>query len=306
MSTISMRDMLEAGVHFGHQTRFWNPQMGPYIFGERNKIHIINLEKTLPMFDKALDFIHTIASKKSPKILFVGTKPAAQSIVKREATRCGMPYVDHRWLGGMLTNYTTVRRSIKRLKELEAMEGDDVFSRMIKKEALQLKRELAHLRRGLGGIKDMGGLPDVLIVVDVGHEKIAIQEANRLKIPVVAVVDTNHSPEGVDYVIPGNDDAMSAIELYLKGFAETIMTAQQASGSTADDKAASSKDQKKTAKAKVAKKTKAADADAASDEAKEEKPVKEAKAKSTKSKDAESSEDSVSVDEDDSAAAAQQ
>jgi len=223
--SLSMRDMLKAGVHFGHQTCHWNPKMSAYIFGARNKIHIINLEKTLPMMKDSLNFIGDIAAKKG-KILFVGTKPAAQEIIKEEAQRCRMPYVDHRWLGGMLTNYKTIRQSIRRLKELEAMFEKSSFGRLTKKEILNLTREKAKLERGLGGIKNMGGLPDALFVVDVGHEKIAIAEANRLSIPVVGVVDTNNSPAGVSYVIPGNDDSIRAVRLYAKAVADCILEAR--------------------------------------------------------------------------------
>lgn len=220
-----MRDMLEAGVHFGHQTRYWNPKMGPYIFGARNKIHIINLEKTLPLFYDAMNFISATAARRG-KILFVATKRAAQEIIKEEASRCGMPYVNDRWLGGMLTNYKTVRQSIKRLKEIETMMQDGTLDKMIKKEALQLQREYTKLDRSLGGIKDMGSLPDALFVIDVGHEKTAIAEANRLSIPVIGVVDTNHSPDNVSYMIPGNDDSARAISLYAKCVADAIIAAR--------------------------------------------------------------------------------
>ena len=221
MASVTMREMLKAGVHFGHQTRYWNPKMAPHIFGERNKIHIINLEKSLPLFNDALNFAGKLASKRS-KILFVGTKRQAGDTVKAEAERCGMPFVNHRWLGGMLTNYQTVKQSIRRLKELEAMTDDGSMERLHKKEALLLTREKDKLDRSLGGIKDMGGLPDALFVIDVGHEKIAISEASKLGIPVIAVVDTNNSPDGVDYVIPGNDDSLGAIAIYAKGIADAI------------------------------------------------------------------------------------
>lgn len=224
-TTVSMRDMLKAGVHFGHQTCHWNPKMGAYIYGARNKIHIINLEKTLPMLKDSLNFIGNIASKKG-KILFVGTKPAAQDIVKEEAQRCHMPFVNHRWLGGMLTNYKTIRQSIRRLKELEAMFEKNAFGRLTKKEILNLTRETAKLDRSLGGIKNMGGLPDALFVIDVGHEKIAVREANRLGIPVIGIVDTNNSPEGVNYIIPGNDDSIRSISLYAKTIADCILEAR--------------------------------------------------------------------------------
>ncbi|WP_455223115.1 30S ribosomal protein S2 [Kaarinaea lacus] len=221
MAAVTMREMLEAGVHFGHQARFWNPKMAPFIFGERDKIHIINLEKTLPRYTDAVNFIGKLAAKKG-NILFVGTKRAARNIVKEEAERCGMPYVNHRWLGGMLTNFNTVKQSIKRLKELETMATDGSFAKLNKKEALMLTREMEKLDRSLGGIKDMVKLPDALFVIDVGHEKIAIREAIKLGIPVIGVVDTNNNPEGVDYVIPGNDDAMRAIRLYVGGVADAV------------------------------------------------------------------------------------
>lgn len=224
-TTVNMRDMLKAGVHFGHQTCHWNPKMATYIYGARNKIHIINLEKTLPMFKDALNFMGGIASKKG-KILFVGTKEAAQEIIKEEAQRCNMPYVDHRWLGGMLTNYKTIRQSIRRLKELESMFEKQVFGRLNKKEILNLTREMAKLERSLGGIKNMGGLPDALFVIDVGHEKIAIREANRLGIPVIGIVDTNNSPEGISHLIPGNDDSIRSIKLYTQLVADCVLEAR--------------------------------------------------------------------------------
>jgi small subunit ribosomal protein S2 len=227
MTDVSMRQMLEAGVHFGHQTRFWHPKMRPYIFGERNKIHIINLEKTLPLFNEAMNFLGKLAANKG-RILFVGTKRQATDIIRDEAIRCGCPYVNHRWLGGMLTNYRTVRRSIERLKQLESTLADDTSSqRLGKKELLTLDRERAKLERSLGGIKDMGGLPDVLFVVDVGHEYIAVAEAKKLDIPVVGVVDSNCRPDGVDYVIPGNDDAIRAIRLYAKAAADAVLDGRQ-------------------------------------------------------------------------------
>ena len=222
MSQVTMRDMLKAGVHFGHQTRYWNPKMGKYIFGARNKIHIVNLEKTLPMFNEAQAFVEKLASGKN-KILFVGTKRSAGKIVREEAARCGMPFVDHRWLGGMLTNYKTIRQSIKRLRDLETQAEDGTFAKLTKKEALMRSRDLEKLDRSLGGIKDMGGLPDALFVIDVDHERIAITEANKLGIPVIGVVDTNSSPEGVDYIIPGNDDAIRAIELYMTSMADAVI-----------------------------------------------------------------------------------
>jgi len=214
--------MLEAGVHFGHQTRFWNPKMAPYIFGHRNKIHIINLEKTLTKYQEAMGFIRKLSAKKG-NILFVSTKRQAREIIAEEAQRAGMPYVDERWLGGMLTNFKTVKLSIKRLKDLEAMAGDGSFEKMSKKDALMAQREMDKLRKSIGGIKDMAGLPDALFVVDVGYHKIAITEAGKLGIPVIGVVDTNHSPEGVNYLIPGNDDSSRAIRLYARGVTDAIL-----------------------------------------------------------------------------------
>lgn len=225
MTTVSMRDMLQAGVHFGHQTRFWNPKMSEFIFGARNKIHIINLEKTVPAFEEALKAIHQMAANGN-KILFVGTKRSAQRILTEQAERCGMPYVSHRWLGGMLTNYKTIRGSIKRLRDLEAQSEDGTFQKLTKKEALMRTRTMEKLERSIGGIKNMGGLPDALFVVDVDHERIAIQEANKLGIPVIGVVDTNSDPDGVDYVIPGNDDAIRAVKLYLTAVADEILEAR--------------------------------------------------------------------------------
>ena len=228
MTNISMRQMLEAGVHFGHRTRYWNPKMAPYIFGERNKIHIINLEDSLPMFNEAANFAGQMAAKKG-SILFVGTKRAAQDAVKEAALRCDMPYVNRRWLGGMLTNFKTVKASVKRLKDLELIAQDGTLQRLTKKEGLSLTRELDKLERSLGGIKNMEGLPDALFIVDVGYENIAIKEATKLKIPVVGVVDTNNNPDHVDYIIPGNDDAIRAIKLYANGMADAILDARQAS-----------------------------------------------------------------------------
>ena len=221
MTSVTMRQMLEAGVHFGHQTRYWNPKMSPYIFGERNKIHIINLEKTLPMFLDAATFMGSMAANRGT-ILFVGTKRSARDAVREEAIRCGMPYVNHRWLGGMLTNFNTVKKSIQRLHDLEQMVSGDGIERLNKKQVLLLKRELFKLERSLGGIKNMPSLPDVLFVIDVGYEAIAIKEANKLGIPVVAVVDTNCKIDGIDYVIPGNDDAIRAIKLYSSHIADAI------------------------------------------------------------------------------------
>ena len=223
MSEISMREMLEAGVHFGHQTRYWNPKMAAYLFGHRNKIHIIDLEKTKILFQEALNFISKLSAKKGT-ILFVGTKRAAQQIIKEEAQRCGMPYINLRWLGGLLTNYKTVKQSINRLRVLEEMKTDGSMERMSKKEILHFERELEKLERNLSGIKDMNGWPDALFVIDVGYEDIAISEAVKLKIPVVGIVDSNNSPVGVDYVIPGNDDAIRSIRLYTKAVADTIIT----------------------------------------------------------------------------------
>ncbi|KRW62398.1 30S ribosomal protein S2 [Pseudomonas sp. TTU2014-080ASC] len=234
MSQVTMRDMLKAGVHFGHQTRYWNPKMGKYIFGARNKIHIINLEQTLPMFNEALAFVEKLAAGKN-KILFVGTKRSAGKIVAEEAARCGSPYVDHRWLGGMLTNYKTIRASIKRLRDLETQSQDGTFAKLTKKEALMRSRDLEKLDRSLGGIKDMGGLPDALFVIDVDHERIAITEANKLGIPVIGVVDTNSSPEGVDYVIPGNDDAIRAIQLYMGAMADAVIRGRGNAGVAAEE-----------------------------------------------------------------------
>ncbi len=236
MSNFTMREMLEAGVHFGHQTRFWNPKMAPFIFGERNKIHIINLEQTLPLCKDATSYLGKVASKKG-KILFVGTKRAASDALREEAERCGMPFVNHRWLGGMLTNFRTVRASIKRLKELEEMAESNAYEKINKKEILQLSREQEKLEKTLGGIKDMSGLPDALFVIDVGYEKIAVQEAVKLGIPVVGVVDTNNSPEEIDYIIPGNDDSMRAIRLYARLAADAILEGKQSivAGADGDD-----------------------------------------------------------------------
>ena len=227
MSNVTMREMLEAGVHFGHQTRFWNPKMAPFIFGERNKIHIINLEQTMPMCRDAVNYLGKIASQKG-KVMFVGTKRAASDSIKEEALRCGMPFVNHRWLGGMLTNFRTVRASIKRLKELEDMAANNNYEKISKKEILNLSREQEKLHKTLGGIKEMGGLPDVLFVVDVGYEKIAVLEATKLGIPVVGIVDTNNSPDNIEYIVPGNDDSMRAIKLYTRLVADAILDAKQA------------------------------------------------------------------------------
>jgi len=220
--SVTMRQMLEAGVHFGHQTRYWNPKMAPFIFGDRNKIHIVNLEKTLPMFQDALKHVRQIAANKG-RILFVGTKRQARDIIKEEAVRANCSFVNHRWLGGMLTNYKTVKQSIKRLRDLEAMVADGSIDKVSKKEALTLKREMEKLERSIGGIKDMGGLPDAIFIIDVGHESGAVTEAGKLGIPVIGVVDTNNSPEGVAYVIPGNDDSSRAITLYVRGVADAVL-----------------------------------------------------------------------------------
>ena len=224
--TVSMKDMLRAGVHFGHQCRYWNPKMAPYIFGARNKIHIINLEHTVPALNSALEEVAYLAERKR-KILFVGTKRAANKIIKQEAERAGMPYVNHRWLGGMLTNYKTIRGSIKRLKDLEQQETDGTLSRLSKKEALMRTRVKEKLERSIGGIKDMGGLPDAIFVVDVDHERIAVTEANNLKIPVIGIVDTNSNPDGVTTVIPGNDDAIRAIQLYVEAIADACVEGRE-------------------------------------------------------------------------------
>jgi small subunit ribosomal protein S2 len=219
--TVSMREMLEAGVHFGHQTRFWNPKMAPYIYGHRNKIHIVNLEKTLPLFNDALKFVRQLAGRRG-NVLMVGTKRQAREVVALEAQRCGMPYVDQRWLGGMLTNFKTVKGSLKKLKDMQAVKesGTDL---MIKKEALLFDRELVKLEKDIGGIQDMGGLPDALFVIDVGYHKIAVAEAVKLGIPVIGIVDTNHSPLGIDYVIPGNDDSAKAVALYARAIADAVL-----------------------------------------------------------------------------------
>ena len=232
--SVSMKEMLRAGVHFGHQCRYWNPKMEPYIFGSRNKIHIINLETTVPAFNDALQQVSEFASR-GKKILFVGTKRAAARIVRREAERCEMPYVNHRWLGGMLTNYKTIRGSIRRLKELEQQEQDGTFERLTKKEALMLIRARKKLERSIGGIKEMGGLPDALFVIDVDHERIAVTEANSVKIPVIGVVDTNADPDGVQYVIPGNDDAIRAIELYATAVADACLEGHKRAASLDPD-----------------------------------------------------------------------
>lgn len=227
MPTVSMRDMLQAGVHFGHQTRYWNPKMDQYIFGARNKIHIINLEHTVPAFNEALAVIKDLGSKKK-KVLFVGTKRAASKSIKEQAERAGQPYVSHRWLGGMLTNYKTIRASIRRFRDLQTQSQDGTFEKLTKKEALMRTRLMAKLENSIGGIKDMGGLPDALFVIDVDHERIAINEANKLGIPVIGVVDTNSNPDGIDYVIPANDDAIRAIKLYTSAAADACLDGAKA------------------------------------------------------------------------------
>lgn len=254
MSKVTMREMLEAGVHFGHQKRFWNPKMKQYIFGERHKIHIINLEKTLPLYQDAVNFLSKLASKRG-KILFVGTKKAAQEAIKEEATRAGMPYVSNRWLGGMLTNYKTVRQSIKRLKDFEKMRDEGLFERLVKKEALMREREIIKLEKSFGGIRNMNGLPDALFVIDSMHEKIALDEARRLGIPVLCIVDTNSDPDNIDYVIPGNDDATRAIRLYLKGVVDAILVAKEHLKADDKDESRDHKD-KKAAKPQPTVKTK--------------------------------------------------
>ena len=232
MPSVTMRQMLEAGVHFGHQTRYWNPRMAPYIFGARGKIHIINLEKTLPLFSDAMNYLSGLAQKRGT-VLFVGTKRSARESIGEEAARCGMPFVNARWLGGMLTNFRTVKQSVGRLKELEAMETDGSFDKLVKHEVLSLRREREKLEKSLGGIKDMGRLPDALFVIDIGHEDIAVKEAKKLGIPVVAVVDTNYDPALVDYAIPGNDDAIRAVQLYARAAADAILEGKAAAPAAA-------------------------------------------------------------------------
>ena len=286
MANVSMRDLLKAGAHFGHQTRYWNPKMAPFIFGARNKIHIIDLELTVPALDKAVSIVRGMAQSKN-KVLFVGTKRAASKIVKEQAERSGQPYVNHRWLGGMLTNWKTIRQSIKRLRDLEAKMGDGTLEKISKKEALDLSRQLEKLERSIGGIKDMGGLPDAIFVVDVNHEKIAIQEANKLGIPVIGIVDTNSDPDGVDIVIPGNDDAIRAIELYSAAIADAcIEGAAESLGKSdyvevADDAeapGAEAAEKKAPAKKKVTAKKAAPKKEAAEDGAPAEEAVSEAPA----------------------------
>ncbi len=246
MAKVTMRQMLEAGVHFGHQTRYWNPKMAPYIFGDRNKIHIINLEKTLPMFNDSLNFVGKLAAK-GGKIMFVGTKRAAQAAIRDEALRCKMPYVDQRWLGGMLTNFKTIKQSVRRLHDIEKMEADGTINRGGKKEALMMTRELEKLEKGLGGIKNMRALPDALFIVDVGHEGIAVKEAKTLGIPVIGVVDTNSSADDVEYIIPGNDDAIRAIQLYTSAIADSVIEGHLAAATNAEEMAAAAPAPKKAA-----------------------------------------------------------
>ncbi|OHV10471.1 30S ribosomal protein S2 [Kushneria phosphatilytica] len=224
--SVTMRDLLKAGAHFGHQTRYWNPKMGKYIFGARNKIHIINLEHTLPALNDTLKVVERMAANNN-KILFVGTKRAASKIVREQASRVSQPYVNHRWLGGMLTNFKTIRQSIKRLRDIETMHEDGTFEKLTKKEVLMVTREQEKLERSIGGIKDMGGLPDALFVIDVDHERIAINEANKLGIPVIGVVDSNSDPDGVDYIIPGNDDSIRAIQIYVSAVADACAKAKE-------------------------------------------------------------------------------
>ncbi|BAS68432.1 30S ribosomal protein S2 [Bathymodiolus septemdierum thioautotrophic gill symbiont] len=266
MAKASMKKMLEAGVHFGHRSRFWHPKMERYIYGTRNGVHIINLEKTLPMFNDVLNFASKTAAQ-GGSILFVGTKRAASNIMKEEAIRCGMPYVNHRWLGGMMTNYKTIKASIKRLKDLEFL-AEESFAQFGKKEALMMTREMEKLERSLGGIKDLGGIPDVVFVIDIGHEKNAIKEAQKLSLPVIGIVDTNHNPEGIDYVVPGNDDSIRAIGFYAREIANAVLEAK------------ASMPAQRTEKKTVKKVVKVAEVKAEKP-VKEEKPTKEVKATPT-------------------------
>jgi len=247
MAKASMKKMLEAGVHFGHRARFWHPKMEPFIYGTRNGVHIINLEKTLPQFNDALNFASKTASQ-GGSILFVGTKRAAGNIIKEEAIRCGMPYVNHRWLGGMMTNYKTIKASIKRLKDLEFL-SEENFAQYSKKEALAMTREMEKLERSLGGIKDLGGIPDVVFVVDIGHEKNAVREARTLQVPIIGVVDSNHNPEGIDYMIAGNDDSIRAISYYTRGIANAVLEAKASTGTTKALKETKTESKKPTTKA---------------------------------------------------------
>jgi small subunit ribosomal protein S2 len=277
MSKVSMKDMLQAGVHFGHQTRFWNPKMSQFIFGSRNKVHVINLENTVPAFNEALDVLRTEAAKGN-QVLFVGTKRAANKIIKEQAERCGMPYVSHRWLGGMLTNYKTIRASIRRFRELETQQNDGTFEKITKKEVLMRTRMKDKLENSIGGIKDMNGLPDILFVVDVDHERIAINEANKLGIRVVGIVDTNSDPDGVDHIIPGNDDSIRAIKLYAASVADAILEGKsQAANVTSKDEFVEVEE--KPAKEAKAKKAPAKKAAAAKEAPAAEAPAKEAVAK---------------------------
>ena len=266
MPQITMRQMLEAGVHFGHQTRYWNPKMGPYIFGARGKIHIINLEKTVPLFNDAMNFISGVAQKRGI-ILFLGTKRSARESMKEEAIRCGMPYMTQRWLGGTLTNFATIKKSVARLKELEAAETDGTFEKLVKHEVMNLRRERDKLEASLGGIKEMNRLPDALFVIDIGHEDIAIKEAKKLGIPVIAVVDTNYDPNLVDYAIPGNDDAIRAVQLYAGAAADSVLEGKAAMPSAAtvreEDFSGAEGDDKKSARRAPAKKAAPAKADEA-------------------------------------------
>jgi len=286
--TVSMKDMLRAGVHFGHQCRYWNPKMDQYIFGSRNKIHIINLEHTVPALNSALEEVSYLAEKKR-KILFVGTKRAAGKIIKQEAERAGMPYVNHRWLGGMLTNYKTIRGSIKRLKDLELQETDGTLSRLSKKEALMRTRAKEKLERSIGGIKDMGGLPDAIFVVDVDHERIAVTEANNLKIPVIGIVDTNSNPDGVTTVIPGNDDAIRAIQLYVEAIADACVEGREKNAPAGgNSEFIEIEDDAPVAESETAEKTEAAPAaePVAEPEKAEEAPVEEVVAEATPAEEA--------------------
>jgi small subunit ribosomal protein S2 len=285
MANVTMRQMLEAGVHFGHQTRYWNPKNAQYIFGARNKIHIINLEQTLPLFNDASAHVKDLVSN-GGRVLFVGTKRAASDAVKEEATRCGMPYVNHRWLGGMLTNYRTIRASVKRLKDLEIQSTDGTFEKLTKKEALMRAREMEKLNKSLGGIKDMGSLPDIVFVIDVGYEKIAIAESTKLSIPVIGIVDTNNKADGVDFVIPGNDDAIRAIRLYAAGIADAVLEGKASRAVAAPAPKAAAKPAKEAA-AKPAKEETAAPAEEAAVKPAKEAAAKPAKAKAAKPADAE-------------------
>lgn len=265
MAKTSMKKMLEAGVHFGHRSRFWHPKMEPYIYGTRNGVHIINLEKTLPKFNDVLNFVSKTTAT-GGSVLFVGTKRAASEIMKQEATRCGMPYVNHRWLGGMMTNYKTIKASIKRLQDLEFL-AEENFAQFSKKEALNMTREMDKLERSLGGIKNLGGIPDVVFIVDIGHEKNAVKEAQKLQLPIIGIVDTNHNPEGIDYMVPGNDDSIRAIGFYAREVANAVLEAKAAAGTVVEDKPA-------TAKNKASKKPEAPKPEAPKTEEKAKAPAK--------------------------------